>query len=366
MATIAIDASRASRSNKTGVEWYSYFLIKELLRLPSEHKFLLYSNKSLPKEIFADAQAQYQEKVLFWPFKYLWTILRMSFQIILDRPDLLFIPSHNFPLILPKKTVITWHDIGYRRWPMYYSWLQKLSLRMGESRLSKASQIITVSNFSKQEMIDELKLDGDKIKVVPLAVDDNLFYPRPIDVQEKLLFKFNIKKPFLMFVGRLEEKKNVLKIIKAFNLFINKTKSDCRLVLIGNPGFGYDKIINLINHSEYKQQIIKLGWLSTDQLAIFYCASEGLVFTTNYEGFGVPVLEAHACGKRVIISRDTAAAELADEDDLLVDENSETAIANAMINLLNDNKDINLQHKNLYSWAETAKKTLSIINNTLK
>lgn len=366
MATIAIDASRASRTNKTGVEWYSYYLIKELLKLPSEHKYILYSNKVLPKEIFANAQAEYQQKILTWPFRYLWTIIRLSLQIFIDRPDLLFVPAHNFPWFLPKKTLITWHDIGYRRWPGYYSWLQKLSLKIGESRLDRASQIITVSNFSKQEMVSELKLSAEKIKVVPLAIEKKVFYPHDLESQDKVLFKFNFKKPFLMFVGRLEEKKNIPKIIKAFNLFINKTKSNCNLVLIGNPGYGYEKIVSLINQSPYRQQIIKLGWVSADQLATIYSASQGLVFTTNYEGFGVPVLEAHACGKRVIISHDTAAAELANSNDLLVDSSSEIAIANAMINLLNDNQEQSSSLNKDYSWSGTAKQTLEIISQTLK
>ena len=366
MAIIAIDASRAARTNKTGVEWYSYYLIKEILKIPSEHKYILYTNKPLPREILSAAKVDYKEKVLSWPFKYFWTLIRLSLQIIIDRPNLLFVPAHNLPLSLPKNTLITWHDIGYRRWPSYYSWLQKLSLKIGEAGLKKTNLIITVSDFSKKEMIEVLKIKEDKIKVVPLAVDKSFCYPRETELQEKVSFKFNIKKPFLLFVGRLEEKKNLLKIIRAFNLFVSKSKSSCQLVLIGNPGFGYERIVEEISNSSYKNQILKLGWLSPEQLAAVFSASQGLVFPTNYEGFGMPVLEAHAYGKRAIISRGTAAAELSDSDDLLVDQNSETSIANAMINLLNESNRSEKGIDEKYTWPETARKTLEVIEGLLK
>lgn len=366
MATIAIDASRAARKNKTGVEWYSYYLIKELLKIPSEHKYILYTNKSLPKELLAEAKVEYKEKVLKWPFKYFWTLFRVSIQILIDRPSLLFVPSHNLPLALPKKTLITWHDIGYRRWPDYYSWVQKLSLKIGESGLAKANQIITVSEFSKKEMIDVLKINEEKISVIPLAIDNKFCFQRESEVQDKILFKFNIKKPFLLYIGRLEEKKNLVKIIKAFNIFVSKSKSSCQLVLIGNPGFGYRRIVEEINNSPYKNQIIKLGWLSQEQVAGVFSATMGLVFATNYEGFGMPVLEAHAYGKRAIVSRDAASAELANGNDILVDNTSEFAIANAMIDLLNGNFEMQTTDLNVYTWPETAKKTLAIVDLLLK
>lgn len=365
MALIAIDASRTTRKNKTGVEWYSYFLIRELLKIPSKNHYLLYSNKPLPAELLTNAVVDYKVKILNWPFKYLWTIIRMSMQIIFDRPDLLFVPAHNLPVILPKKTLITWHDIGYRRWPSYYSWLQRLSLSLGEKGLVKANKIITVSNFSKKEIMDVLGVKEDKLEVIPLAVDHDQCFVRQVSDQEKTTFKFGIKKPFFIFIGRLEEKKNIVKIIKAFNMFLNKTKSDCQLILIGNPGFGYEKIIQEINASPYKNQIIKLGWLSQEQVSCLLSATSGLIYATNYEGFGMPVLEAHAYGKRVVVSKNTASSELANANDILVDNTSEVSIANAMIDLLNNSYTMQEFNQDEYSWTETAKKTLTTINKLI-
>jgi glycosyltransferase involved in cell wall biosynthesis len=366
MATIAIDVSRAAGVNKTGVEWYSYYLVKELLKIPTNNKYILYSRLPLPADLFSGAQANYQEKILSWPLKYLWTVLRLSLQILIDKPDILFVPAHNLPLILPKKSLLTWHDIGYRRWPNYYSFWQKISLKFGEKTMNRASKIITVSNFSKKEIIALTKINSNKIQVVPLAVDYSIFYPRSADDQEKILFKFNIKKPFLLIIGRLEEKKNLVKIINAFTAIVKNGLNDAQIVLVGNPGFGYEKIVAVINSSTAKQQIIKLGWLSVEQLAALYSASNGLVFATNYEGFGMPVLEARACGKQVIISNNTAAVELATEHDLLVDPNSEKEIANAMVSLFSykDAKTIYSSNKN-YSWAITAKKTLEVIETII-
>ncbi len=365
MALIAIDASRTTRKNKTGVEWYSYFLIRELLKIPSENKYILYTNKPLPTELLVGAVVNYKVKILKWPLKYFWTIIRMSVQILFDRPNLLFVPAHNLPIFLPKKTVITWHDIGYRRWPSYYNWVQKLSLFLGEKGALKADKIITVSQFSKKEMMDVLNVSESKLAVIPLAVDYNQCFVRELQEQEKVMFKFSIKKPFFIFIGRLEDKKNIVRIIKAFNMFLNKTKSTCQLVLVGNPGFGYEKIINEINNSPYKNQIIKLGWLSQEQVACLFSACNGLIYATNYEGFGMPVLEAHAYGKRVIVSKNTASSELVNANDILVDNTSELAIANAMIDLLNENFIMQPVELNKYSWEETAKNTYNLINELL-
>ena len=244
MSNIGIDASRAFKKEKTGVEWYAYNIIKNLLKIDSRNQYILYSQNSsinfLDPQVPPIRRAGKPEndnmrwKKLKWPFKYFWTQGRLSLEMLLNKPDTLFIPASAMPIIHPKNTVVAIHDVGFMKYPEAYSKWQRIYLKWSTKfAIKHAKSIITISEFSKQEIIKYftntspsplLGREGsnleDKIFITPLACDTEKF--KVITDQNKIqtiLKKYNINSPYILFTGRLETKKNILNIVKAFAEF---------------------------------------------------------------------------------------------------------------------------------------------------
>src|SRR4030043_1789344 len=220
--TIGIDASRAAKKIKTGTEWYSFFLIEELKKITigTEHKIILYSREPLAGKLGKSPQ-NWENKILKWPLKYLWTQIRLSWEMLINPPDALFIPAHSIPLIYAKNTIVTWHDIGFEKFKHLYTpqayWYHKWAVRYS---LKNARKVIVISEFTKNEILDVFgqfynKLEN-KISVVYNGYDNNK-HRADLDKNKicDILEKYKIKDPYIFFVGRLEEKKNIKGLVEA-------------------------------------------------------------------------------------------------------------------------------------------------------
>jgi len=367
---IGIDASRANRKIKTGVEWYSYYLIEELKRLTenNEHQFFLYTDKPLRGEL-ARLPKNWQEKILRWPPRYLWTKIRFSWEMLKRKPDVLFVPSHVLPRFFPKKTVITIHDLGYERYPEAYSNFARNYLRKNYRFAARhAAKIIVPTEFTKRELISLYNVKPEKIEAVHLAYNDKIF--RKIDNQTKInqvLEKYKIKKPYLLFIGRLETKKGIRCLLEAHKLLItNYQLSNLNLVLIGGRGYGYDEIKNL----KLKiKNLIEVGHINQDDLVYFYHSAEAFVFPSLYEGFGIPILEAMACGCPVIVSDIEPLKEVGGGGAMFFKVGDSEDLAKKIKEIL-ENQELRSQmiQKGLervknFSWQKCAKETLKILLN---
>jgi glycosyltransferase involved in cell wall biosynthesis len=255
----------------------------------------------------------WQEKTLTWPLKYLWTQIRLSWEMFFSPPDVLFVPAHALPLFCRTKTVITLHDLGFKRFPAAYSFWQRNYPRFVYRWAAKfASKIIVPSEFTKNELIDLYKINPQKVEVVYLGYNNNLF--RPINERERVdqvLNQYKIKKPYLLYVGRLEKKKNIDNLIRVFQKIVGITTAaaELNLVLIGRFGYGSQKIASKIKGD---QLIRQFDYIISDDLPYFYAGAECFVFPSLYEGFGLPVLEAMACGCPVVTSQSLSLLEIGD------------------------------------------------------
>lgn len=368
---IGIDASRANRIKKTGTEWYSYYLIQEMKKLESgESRFVLYSREPLRGEL-AELPAAWSSKVLAWPPRKLWTQLRLSYELVRHCPDKLFVPAHTIPLIHPPDTITTLHDIGFEKFPKLYSAAELIYHRFSAKlAIKKARHIITVSHFSKQEMVEIYGAPPQKISVVYNGYNDRIYRRLNEKTTNEILTEQQIKKPYLLFVGRLEEKKNIKRLVQAFAILKKKLKLkpyDLNLVLAGRPGFGYNKIREEIEKNDLADSVIEPGWLGEEKLPALYNGAEVFVFPSLYEGFGIPLLEAMACGTPVVTSKITSLPEIAAGAGLLVNPENPEDIAEAIEKILNDkNLKSELISKGLervknFSWEKCACETLEVI-----
>ncbi|MDD4901044.1 MAG: glycosyltransferase family 1 protein [Patescibacteria group bacterium] len=351
---IGLDASRANRRFKSGTEWYAYYLIKELAKIDSTNQYLLYSDKPLTGgladlaganpdngreitvkrgcQIIKSPHHNFKAKILAWPFSYLWTQVRLSLEMLVEPPDALFIPAHTLPLIHPKKSVVTIHDVGFERAKELYGsdnlgpsggWIGKifgLFIKLftgGKFRANKldyhswstkfalehAKKIIAVSEFTKQEMIDIYGASGEKIEVVHNGFNSEL-YKKISDKNEieKTLKKYGIKAPYIFYVGRLEKKKNTARLVNAFAIMKEKYKTNHKLVLVGNADLGFDEVKYVIEEFDLQNDVIITGWVPELDIPYLYGGAALFVFPSLYEGFGIPLVQAMASGVPVTAS----------------------------------------------------------------
>jgi len=396
---IGIDASRANQKEKTGTEWYSYYVIEGIKKIADPNdQFILYTKEPAKGEL-GKLPPNFVNKVLRWPPRFLWTQLRLSWEIFFHKPEILLIPAHTIPLIHAKKTITTLHDIGFEKFPELYStteigykstlWKKIISLLVRILTLGKYSnteldyhrwsarfalnhaiKIITVSEFSKQEIINTFKAEPRKLTAIYSGYNNQRY--KIINDKDKInqiLKKHNIIRPFLLFIGRLEEKKNTARLVEAFGKFKQNNDNHFKLVLVGAPGYNYSEVEKKINQYNLNNDIVIPGWISGQDLPYIMNGTEIFVFPSLYEGFGIPILEAMACGTPVITSDITAMPEIADKAAFLVDPYNTDQIAQAIKLLVSDEQLRNeliargLKRVKKFSWESCSKKTLALIKN---
>lgn len=372
MSIIGIDASRANYEKRTGTEWYAYHLIQHLKAvIPSEHRVLLYSTTPL-RDGLEKLPPNWESRVLGWPPKRLWTQLRLSWEMFRRPPDLLFVPVHAMPVILPKRSVTTLHDVAFVSTPEAYTffenWYQRFAVRFASK---KADAILTVSEFSKSEIVRYFPVKPEKITVTHLGFDAEQC--RPVDDRDEIdrcLKRYDITRPYFLFVGRLEMKKNLGGLLRAFRLyhgFRGPGHVEHQLILVGKHGHGYEQAMRTLKGSEAEWHVKETGYVCDEDMRYLYAGAEALVFPSWYEGFGLPVIEAFACGTPVIASRTTSIPEVAGGAALLVDPSKPEEIAEAMKRVVSEPalrqelKEKGLARSKAFSWMNTAKETWRVL-----
>lgn len=370
---IGVEASRANKPTKTGVEWYAWQVIQEMKRLTKEdgHSWILYTNKMLHGGLEVLPENWFEVRA-GWPLPYGWTQLRLSWELYRRKIDVLFLPGSTMPRVVPKKTVVTIHDIGFHRLPKLYKQRQVHihEVAMKEA-IKRAARIITVSEFSGREMVEAYGIDPARIAITPNGIDHNLY--RPITdtaMIDDRLRRFRLSKPFFLVIGRLEMKKNLVNLIKAFTAF--KTRRGVgdphTLVLAGVPGFGYDEIKRAIHDSTVRSDIVELGYVPELDLPPLLNAAEALIHPSWYEGFGIPPVMAMASGCPVLSSNAASLPEILGHDTaLFFPPDQPEAMVAAMERLVSENglrqtlQVAGLVQAAKYTWENTAKLTLPVL-----
>ena len=369
---IGIDASRANRGQRTGVEWYAYHLIQHLKRLvPPSYRVALYSEEPL-RDGLEDLPPNWENRVLRWPPRRLWTQLRLSWEMLRRPPDLFFVPAHVIPMLTPKRTLTTLHDVAFMAVPDAYRPAGRAYLKLMYRLAVRRAEILTVSEFSKGEIVRYFGAEPERITVTPLGFDAARFGPATDDEIRARLHSYGIRRPYFLFVGRLESKKNIMGLIAAFRRFRAARPGDeTKLVLVGKTGYGYDREMRTLGKDE-KLSVIQKGYVAPDDMRYFYGGATAFVFPSRYEGFGIPMLEAFACGTPVIASDVTSIPEVAGEAALFVNPNDPGDIAKAMARLADDPAlrasliDKGRVRVKRYSWETTVARTWAVMERLLR
>ncbi len=405
---IGIDASRAFLKDRTGIEEYSYQVIKNLVNDLKGHEVVLYVRKN--QKVDFELPSNWQIKTI--NFYYFWTQLGLSLEMLFHPVDALFIPAHTVPLIHParnvslfslaliiqkllksfgigtnynqhsdaggpKNTIVTIHGLEYEFCPKAYSFWEKLYMR---SSIKKSCQwartIIAVSQNTKNDLINLYKVPAEKIEVIYEGYENNDKFPisnfQSISNNKNpnVYTKYNIlNTKYLLFIGRLEERKNVVGIIKSFEILKEQYKISHKLVLAGSPGFGYEKIKNEIANVNCVKDIIETGFVSVEEKNELLKNADVFLFPSFYEGFGLPILEAQNAGVPVVASIEASIPEVTGDSALLVDPKNAEEIADAVYKIISEEsikKDLvqkGLENIKRFSWEKCATEIAKIILN---
>ncbi|MFC1651814.1 glycosyltransferase family 4 protein [Patescibacteria group bacterium] len=365
---IAIDASRANLDQKTGTEYYSAELLKSLAKIDHDSPYHLYvQGKGWVTE--KEWPTNFKVQIIESPF--LWTQFRLALEISRVKPEILFVPAHVMPWIHPKKTLITIHDVGYEHYPQSYSkfalWYLK---RTTKNMVKKAEQIIVPSESTKKDLVSMYGCDGKKVNVIYHGYNSDLY--RKIDNETKIgltkkKYGLDENENYLFFVGRLEERKNILGMIKAFYKVKSQTNFDYKFVIAGKPGVGYEKIQKLVKDLMIENDVKFLGYVQEEDLPFLLSGADIFLFPTFYEGFGLPILEAMSCGVPVITSKTSSCPEVAGEAAILVNPDNTQEIAEGIVRILSDSRLRNtlvqqgFRQIEKFNWDKTARKTLKVL-----
>lgn len=326
---IGIDASRAARRERTGTENYSLHLIRALLELGSPHRFRLYFNQRPVPNLFPPSpQADWR----IIPFARLWTHLRLASEMLFRAPDVLFVPAHVLPLIHPR-SVVTVHDLGYRYFPEAHTRSARLYLEWGTRYSARASRLVIAdSRATRDDLARMYGVPEDRIRVAYPGIRPGL---APVDDRaaiDRVLDRYGISRPYLLYVGTLQPRKNLLRLMDAFATLPGQHA----LVLAGKKGWLYSDILRRAEALGVGHRVIFTGYVPDDDLPALLSGAEVFVFPSLYEGFGLPVLEALACGIPVVCSDTSSLPEVAGDAALLVSPTDTEALAAAISRVLAD------------------------------
>lgn len=350
--------------NRTGIGNYTYNLVKNLTKIDKENKYTLIHHRYSNNEI-------YNNNELIIPRLRIPLKETISNNIILSCVlrnhdfDIVHDPSQISPFLFKSqsKKVLTIHDLTPILFPRTFGYIHAFLQRyILPITLKNVDTIIAVSENTKQDIIKYLKFPEERIKVTYRGIGDGFTCIKNTDdVKEK----YNIKNPFILFVGTLEPRKNILTLLKAFHK-LKKNGIDHTLVFVGSEGWKYKSVYETIRKLNIPGSVMFLGYVPDKDLPKIYNAADLLVYPSFYEGFGLSPLEAMACGCPVITSNTSSLPEVVGDAGIMVDPYDVDDLANAMKSVLLDEilrekmTKKGLERAKRFNWEECAKRTLEI------
>lgn len=370
---IAIHASDLDHKRIDGTRVYIKNVLESLGSLAPQDQFLIYHKGEFNPVLAPQKLVNYIFKKI--PFPLLWTQTRFAWQVWRDKPEALWLPIHNLPLVRHKemRSVVTIHDLAFKIFPQYFTGkdLRKLNL-LADYAIIHATSLIAVSESTKQDILNFYpKVDKEKITVVQHGFEAGLFAQEISEDRRKtLLAKYGIEsKQYFLYVGAIQPRKNLEVLMEAFEK-VKEAGSNFKLVLAGEKAWMWEGVLEKIEKSVFRDDIIVIGAVAFEELPILYQNSFAFIFPSLYEGFGIPLLEAFASGVPVICANNSSLPEVGGEGALYFNAASSEELAKKIQNLLDDS---DLQERLIekgraqlqkFSWEKCARETLEVIRSS--
>jgi glycosyltransferase involved in cell wall biosynthesis len=356
---IGIEAERANFANPTGAEHYAKQLILALAEIDQENEYILYL-RTQPLDWFKKLPPNFKLKVI--PFPIFWTQLRISWEMLWHRTDALLIMASALPLIHPKNSVVTIHDLGYIFYPETYTKFQLHYLELSNRYIGKfARKIIAISEDVKKDILEQYHFNPRKIEVVHHGFNMENEHDR-VSSPEELQKIATLPEKFVLALSTLQPKKNVIGLIDAFIELKKEKQIPHSLVLVGGKGWMYDEIMaKIADHPE----VIYMGYIQ-DRFKVLDKAS-ALVQPSFFEGFGMQILDAFAAGVPIASSNASSLPEIGGDAAIYFDPRNKEEMKASLYRIVTD-EDLRKElvakgHERLkqFTWRSCAEKTLKVI-----
>ena len=360
---IAVNTRLLIEGKLEGIGWFTRETLSRITNDHPEHQFLFIFDRPYASDfIFSDnvvpiVLSPPTRHPILW---YIWFELQIPRILKKYKVDLFFSPDGYLSLNTKIKQLAAIHDINFAHRPKDLPWLKaKYYNHYFPKFARKAKRIVTVSYFSKEDIIRSYHIDVDKIDVVYNGVN-SLYTPTSDDEKFQVKARYSMSNDYFLFIGSLHPRKNICGLLRAYDAFRTSVESDVKLLIVGESMFKTSDIEFTYEGMRYKDDVVFTGRLSNDELHQVLGASLALTFVPYFEGFGIPVIEAMNAGVPVICSNTTSLPEVGGGAVLYVDPFSLNQIKDAMIKIYQekDLRDSLIQkgfvQKDKFSWDKTA------------
>lgn len=361
---IAVDARFLIEGKLEGIGIYSHEVLSRLVQLMPETEFhflfdrkpsnsFIYSENVKSHEIFPPARHPF-----LW---YWWYEISLKNWFRKNKVDAFFSPTSFLSLNCNAPTLLTMHDIAFEHFDDHNSFLvRKYYQHYFPKYAQKASTILTVSEFTKSDIRNTYRIEEDKIKVAYCGVSEK-YFPISAEQKKQIKLKYANGNRYFIAIGSINPRKNLDAIIKAFEIFKQKNNPEHKLIIVGAKGWKTGLFFKAIENSSYKNDIILTGHLAPEKLNLVLGGATALIFTSLFEGFGIPIVEAFKAEIPVITSNVSSMPEVAKDAAVLVNPKDTDAIADAMQKIQEDNLRTKLIEKGItrakdFNWDRTAEK----------
>lgn len=341
MYKVAINTRFLLADKLEGFGWYSYETLRRLVVMNPDITFYFFFDRPYDKRfIFADNVIPV---VLYPPARHpllfkIWFNLSVTWALKKYKIDLFVSLDGYLSLFTETPQIAVIHDLNFEHFPDDVPKSASRYLRSYFPRFAKkAAHILTVSEFSKRDIISIYGIEPSKITVAYNGVDND-FIPSDFELQTEMRLKYAGGERYFLFVGALHPRKNLFRLMKAFELFRAQSNENIKLLIVGEAYYWSKQMKQALESNEYKDSILFTGHVDKKELIALYGAAIGLAFVSYFEGFGIPVVEAMRCNCPVIVGENTACHEVAGDAALLCDPFSVESIYEAMLSVYRDDK----------------------------
>jgi glycosyltransferase involved in cell wall biosynthesis len=347
-----------------GINSYIYYLLNNLGRIDSHHRYTVF----LGERRFVEERLRL--RYTRWPtyrplVRIVWEQLVQPIALHQAGVDLLHAMAFVGPLVAPCPFVVTIYDLSFLRHPeAFRPWHRRYLQCFTLLSARRARRVIAISESTKRDVVNRLKVAPDLVDVVYCGVDD-IFQPLPIAQVDEFRQQRALPEHFILFLGTLEPRKNVQTLIRAYARWHKAEAGIPKLMVAGGKGWYYDRIFAEVESLGLTGEIIFPGYVGQEELPLWYNAADLFVYPSRFEGFGLPVLEAMACGVPVVTTNAASLPEVAGDAALLVAPDDESQLVEAMRCGLSDQvlrqemRAKGLAQAARFSWELTARRTLN-------
>ncbi len=371
--------SLAETYRGAGINWYVYNLLTHLPRVDRDNRYTAFlgDGRFTPSTSSGHRSSGLALKLSRLPtsrpvVRIFWEQVVQPFALRKERVDLLHALAFVVPLLSPCPSVVTIYDLSFLLYPESFKRFKRFYLGLF-TRLSarRARRIIAISESTKRDVVRLLGVPPEKVEVVYCGIDE-AFRPLAADQVAAFRSKHGLPECFILFVGTIEPRKNVTRLIEAFATLRPCDFANLKLVIGGAKGWFYQDVFARVEELGLEGQVMFPGYIPVSELPLWYNAAELFVYPSLYEGFGLPPLEAMACGTPVVTANTSSLPEVVDEAGLTVDPLDVEGLAQAMRRVLDDEalrqemRERGLKRAEGFSWTKTAQETVQVYQRAME